>query len=78
MSAFPEPIRSLFHFGRRASQRLTADARVPVAVGLSRVRTGRCYACGSSVGPALLELGSTVCFECTHIRAVHTGSQAER
>ena len=72
MSAFPEPIRSLFHLGRRASRRLTTDARVPVAVGLSRVRTGRCYACGSSVDPALLELGSTVCFECTQIHGVHS------
>ena len=72
MSAFPEPIRAFFHLGRRASRRITGDARVPLALGLSRVRTGRCYACGSAVDPALLELGSTVCFECTQIRAVHS------
>jgi hypothetical protein len=72
MSAFPEPIRAFFQLGRHASRRLSGDARVPLAVGLSRVRTGRCYACGSAVNPALLELGSTVCLECTDIRAVHT------
>jgi hypothetical protein len=72
MSAFPEPIRAFFQLGRRTSRRLTGDARVPVAVGLLRVRTGCCYACGSAVDPALLELGSTVCFECIDIRAVHS------
>jgi hypothetical protein len=38
--------------------------RVSLAVGLSRVRAGLCYACGSVVEAALLELGSPRCLDC--------------
>ena len=40
------------------------DERVSLAVGLSRVREGRCYQCGAVVEPALLELGSPRCLDC--------------
>jgi hypothetical protein len=41
--------------------------RVSLDLGLSRVRAGRCYECGESVEPALLELGSPRCLDCGDI-----------
>jgi hypothetical protein len=38
--------------------------RVSLALGLSRVRAGRCYECGGVIEPALLELGSPRCLDC--------------
>jgi hypothetical protein len=38
--------------------------RVSLDLGLSRVRAGRCYECGSPIEPALHELGSLRCLDC--------------
>lgn len=43
---------------------LPADDRVSLDLGLARVRAGLCYACGSLIEPALLELGSPRCLDC--------------
>jgi hypothetical protein len=58
----------------KRSKAARGDERVSLAVGLSRVRAGLCYACGRAVEAALLELGSPRCLDCGEGHVIGRGS----
>jgi hypothetical protein len=66
-------IRTLVSIFALRPQVERVESRVSLAVGLSRVRAGRCYACGAMVEPALLELGSPQCLDCGGTRGNEKG-----